>query len=360
MEISCCFIVLNEEQTLGRILKCASQFADEIIVVDTGSTDNSKSIAREYTDKVYDFEWVDDFSKARNFAFSKATKPYLMWLDADDYITDENIEKIKAFKESGQDFDVAFMLYATAFDENGNATFCYKRERIVKNAPQFKFVDPIHEVIVPSGNIVHLDITIEHRKEKESDPLRNLNFYKRLKAKGVEFSPRMQFYYANELFYTEHYTEAMCEYESFLKKPAFVENQIQACLNCAQCYRHLHYNVQAYQMLYSSLVYDKPRSEVLCQLSLYLCNDGKFEHAKYWLKQAIGKPNFSSGAFILKDCYDFIPYYNLAYCEYRLKHYKKAVYYIKKALECKPNDVSTLKNYEYYKSLCDKNKTCNS
>ena len=197
MEISCCFIVLNEEQTLERILTCASKFADEIVVVDTGSCDASVEIAKKFTDKVYNFKWVDDFSKARNFAFSKATKPYLMWLDADDYIDDANIAQILEFKKLNVDFDVAYMLYATAFDETGNTTFCYKRERIVKNAPQFRFVDPIHEVIVPSGKVVHLDITIEHRKVKQSDPLRNLNFYRRLKAKGVPFTARMQFYYAN-------------------------------------------------------------------------------------------------------------------------------------------------------------------
>ena len=345
-------IVLNEQDTLSRILSCAQKFADEIVVVDTGSTDNTKEIAREFTDKVYDFEWVDDFSKARNFAFSKATMPYLMWLDADDYITEDNIDKILQFKENKEDFDVAYMNYATAFDKDNNATFCYKRERIVRNAPQFHFVDPIHEVIIPSGKLLHLDITIEHRKVKPSDPMRNLNLYRKLKEKNVKFSPRMQFYYANELFYTGNYFEAICEYENYLQKDAFIENKIQACLNCSKCYYNLNNTFKAYQMLYNSFVYDKPRSEILCQIALYLCNENKFEQAKFWLKLAIGKPNINSGAFILVDCYDYIPYYNIAYCEYRLKHYKKARHYMGLALKLKPNDVATKKNYDYYSSLC--------
>jgi glycosyltransferase involved in cell wall biosynthesis len=57
---------------------------DEIVVVDTGSTDETKSIAASYGCEVFDFEWVSDFSKARNFAFSKATCDYIMWLDCDD------------------------------------------------------------------------------------------------------------------------------------------------------------------------------------------------------------------------------------------------------------------------------------
>ena len=96
MKISVCMIVLNEEKTLERVLTCVQKFADEIVVVDTGSNDKSKEIAKKFTDKVYDFEWVDDFSKARNFAFSKATMPYLMWIDADDFIDETNINKIYA------------------------------------------------------------------------------------------------------------------------------------------------------------------------------------------------------------------------------------------------------------------------
>ena len=60
--LSCCFIVKNEEKVLERILECVKKFADEIVIVDTGSTDKTKEIAKKYTDKVFDFEWCDDFS----------------------------------------------------------------------------------------------------------------------------------------------------------------------------------------------------------------------------------------------------------------------------------------------------------
>ena len=69
-------IVKNESKVLRRCLDSVAHLMDEIIIVDTGSTDNTKKIALEYTDKVYDFEWINDFSAARNFAFSKATKDY--------------------------------------------------------------------------------------------------------------------------------------------------------------------------------------------------------------------------------------------------------------------------------------------
>ena len=90
IEISLCMIVKNEENVLARCLDSIADLMDEIIIVDTGSTDASKEIAGRYTDKIYDFEWVQDFSAARNFAFSKATKDYIYSADADEVLDEEN------------------------------------------------------------------------------------------------------------------------------------------------------------------------------------------------------------------------------------------------------------------------------
>ncbi|NLG25997.1 MAG: glycosyltransferase, partial [Clostridiales bacterium] len=66
--ISLCMIVKNEEETLPRCLSCVRDAVDEIVVVDTGSTDRTKQVAAAFTDKIYDFQWIDDFSAARNAA----------------------------------------------------------------------------------------------------------------------------------------------------------------------------------------------------------------------------------------------------------------------------------------------------
>ena len=104
--ISVCMIIKDEEKTLNRILSAIKKFADEIVIVDTGSKDNSIEIARKYTDKIFHFIWIDNFGEARNFSFSKATKDYIMWLDADDVIKDSEIEKILKLKQSNKDIDM--------------------------------------------------------------------------------------------------------------------------------------------------------------------------------------------------------------------------------------------------------------
>lgn len=100
--ISLCMIVKNEERVLARCLNSALRAVDEIITVDTGSTDKTKEIAARYSDKVFDFEWCDDFSAARNFAFSKAERDYILWLDADDVLLPPDLEKLIDLKQSAE------------------------------------------------------------------------------------------------------------------------------------------------------------------------------------------------------------------------------------------------------------------
>ena len=93
--ISLCMIVKNEERILKRCLDSVKDLVDEIVIVDTGSTDTTRQIAERYTDKIYDFTWIDDFSAARNFAFSKATQEYIYSADADEVLSEENRQRFR-------------------------------------------------------------------------------------------------------------------------------------------------------------------------------------------------------------------------------------------------------------------------
>ena len=93
-------IVRDEEGTLSRCLDSVKDIVDEIIIVDTGSAlETIPKGLPKYTSKIYDFQWIDDFSAARNYSFSKATKDFILWLDADDVILEKDRIKLKALKE---------------------------------------------------------------------------------------------------------------------------------------------------------------------------------------------------------------------------------------------------------------------
>ena len=93
-------IVKNEEAILARCLDSVADLVDEIVIVDTGSTDGTKTLAAKYTDLIFDFEWNDDFSEARNFAFSKASMEYIYSADADEVLSEENRERFRQLKET--------------------------------------------------------------------------------------------------------------------------------------------------------------------------------------------------------------------------------------------------------------------
>ncbi len=114
MKFSLCMIVKNESAVLRACLDSLKEIMDEIIIVDTGSTDDTKKIAAEYTPYLYDFEWHNDFAAARNFAFSKATGDYIYSADADEVVDQENQDKLKALKRAMlPEVEIVQMIYVT-------------------------------------------------------------------------------------------------------------------------------------------------------------------------------------------------------------------------------------------------------
>ena len=84
--ISVCIIAKNEEENIEKCLQCLSKHPFEIIVVDTGSTDRTKESAQKYADKLLDFPWCNDFSKARNFSIAHASHDWVLIIDCDEFV----------------------------------------------------------------------------------------------------------------------------------------------------------------------------------------------------------------------------------------------------------------------------------
>ncbi len=349
--ISLCMIVRNEEAVLERCLKGVTDIADEIIIVDTGSTDASKDIAARFTDRIYDFPWVDDFAAARNFSFSKATMDFIFWLDADDVITMENREKLLAIKAAlTPDTDMVMLPYHVAFDESGMPTFTYERERIVRRDAGFYWVGAVHEVIAPHGTILHGDAAVEHHKLQVSDPDRNLRILENKRKAGEPLDTRLLYYYARELYYHRNYAEAIEIYrEFFARADGWRENRIEACSNCAQCLLALDRTDDAMEMLLRSFLYDCPRAEICCQIGGIKLAQAEYEEAAYWYKAAL-HADFTGEkvGFFQPDYHDYIPLMQLCVCYDRMGNERLAKAYNDRAGRIKPRDRNYLLNCRYF------------
>lgn len=199
--ISTCMIVKNEERLLARCLDCVKVFSDEIIIVDTGSTDRTKEIAANYTEHIYDFEWINDFSAARNFSFSKATKEYIYVADADEVIDPENIKQILDLKKVLlPEIDIVQMYYDNQLEFG--TTYNYDKEyrpKLIKRLREFYWQDPLHETLKLEPVIYDSDIAIIH-KPHESHSERDFANLQKLIQNGITLSAKLNVMYAKELF----------------------------------------------------------------------------------------------------------------------------------------------------------------
>lgn len=352
--VSLCMIVKNEEMHVARCLDSVADLVDEIIIVDTGSADRTVEIVSGYTRKVYSYPWKDDFADARNYSFSKATMDYCMWLDADDILQESEKDKFLQLKQSlSPDTDIVMMKYHTSFDEAGKPSFSYYRERWIRNSAQYRWIGEVHEVIPPKGKVIYSDIAICHRKMSAGDSERNLKIYRKMLAGGKELEPRQQYYYGRELYYHKQYEEAVSVLEQFLlSEEGWVENKIEACSVCADCYNRLGQEQAALTTLLRSMSFDLPRAELCCEIGKYFLEHGNCRNAVYWYETALHIPrNEYPGGFILPDCYDYIPFLQLCVCYDKLGERQKAEEYNEKAGACKPYSKAYLYNKRYFDSL---------
>ncbi len=152
MYISQCLIVKNEEENIGYCLSHLKEIVDEQIVVDTGSTDKTVETAKEMGAKVFYFEWISDFSAARNYALSKAKGDWIIFLDADEYFTEESVPYIKpAIVECSKHKELdAVMCELINKDKNNNLISIAKNisPRIYKKNKSMKYINKIHEILI--------------------------------------------------------------------------------------------------------------------------------------------------------------------------------------------------------------------
>nr|WP_325232947.1 glycosyltransferase family 2 protein [uncultured Oscillibacter sp.] len=354
VSVSLCMIVKNEEDVLERCLKSAADLADEIIIVDTGSTDRTKEIAARFTPRIIDFLWRDDFAAARNESFAHASMDYCLWLDADDVLLEEDRAAFLALKESlDPAVSVVMAPYHTGFDEGGHVTFSYYRERLIKNRAGMRWAGAVHEAVAPVGKVLYADFAVTHRKARPSDPDRNLRIYQAQLAAGRELEPRHQFYYGRELYYHQRWEEALAVFERFLADGGgWVENNIDACCHCAYCHEQLNQPGEALAALFRSFSYDQPRAEICCEIGRWFFQREKYRQAAYWYALALTcVRDDHRGGFVSPDCYGYLPCIQLCVCYSRLGDQDRAETFNELAAAFKPDSPAVLHNRDFFQAL---------
>lgn len=220
--LSLCMIVKNEETFLEQCLNSVKGLVDEIIIVDTGSTDRTKEIARRFTDKIFDFKWCDDFSAARNESLKHATGDWILVLDADEVIAERDYARIRNLIQN-KDVDAYILTARDYFKSSEDMTYGsfkgikvtatqleqgfvssqgddYSESRntvgwlptpvirLFRNSKTVAFSDAVHESVYPSlkGKIVACDVPIHHfGKLNPKGWKKKWGFYEKLAEKKV-------------------------------------------------------------------------------------------------------------------------------------------------------------------------------
>lgn len=288
--ISVCMIVKNESEILARCLDSLKGIWDELIIVDTGSTDNTMEIAKAYTDKVFSFEWTGDFSEARNYALDKATCEYIYTADADEILEGENVDLFKGLKSClDPKVDVVQMYYGNQLDQGTVYNFDKElRPKLFKRVRPIRFMEPIHETLDLDPIIVDSDIVITH-KPTSQHASRDLGAFRKIISNGGKLSKRLQSFYDRELYMQG--SEDDWEFsEDYLKSVVgdpdrTTEEVIEACTLLTHLYR-VKGDVAAMFDHAVKVIAMESNSEVCDELGAYYLGLGRLDDAAIWYYNA--------------------------------------------------------------------------
>jgi tetratricopeptide (TPR) repeat protein len=196
---SLCMIVRDNARTLAACLAIIARYVDEIIVVDTGSLDETPEIARRYGAKVFFFPWIDDFSAARNESIKHATGEWIFWLDSDDTIDEFNAKKLRelAYSASPPEILGYIMQVHCPGPENGRnrEVTCVDHVKLFRNHPAIRFEHRIHEQILGAirrlgGQVAWTDLFVVHSGSEHSAEAKQKKYDRDLRLLKLDLAER--------------------------------------------------------------------------------------------------------------------------------------------------------------------------
>lgn len=291
VSISLCMIVKNEEKVLARCLDSLAPAMDEIIIVDTGSEDQTKEIAKRYTDKVYDFEWTGSFADARNYASGMATKEYIYTADADEYLDQENLEKLLQLKSILlPEIEMVQMLYCTQGEYNTVYNFEKEyRPKLYRRLRKFVWIDPIHETLRTDPVVYDSQIEIRHCPEG-NHAKRDLDALLQAGLRTEHFSKKLHHMYAMELYHSgekEDFIQAIPVFEKTLNEDGRSMDEVkEAICVLARAYR-LQENAVKFLGFALKDAVTTSSAEVCCELGRFYEEQKEWQEAVLWYQNAV-------------------------------------------------------------------------
>ena len=287
--ISLCMIVKNEEEVLARCLDSVADLMDEIIIVDTGSTDATKEIAARYTDKIYDFKWTGSFSDARNYSFSLATKEYIYAPDADEMLDEENREHFRKLKEALlPEIEIVQMKYRTVTEYNTVLNIANEyRPKLFKRLREFTWVDPIHETVRIEPVVYDSDIEILH-KPTGMHSKRDFGVFERLVRNSGELSPKLFKMYIRELYLTGDKMD-LSNAEDYLMHLSDTTMDVDVKKSVdSVLLKNYRLNGREYDFLktFAKAIVNEPCAETCYEAGLFYMSKEDYAEASLWLYNA--------------------------------------------------------------------------
>ena len=284
--ISLCMIVKNEADILRRCLTSVADLMDEIIIVDTGSTDHTKEVAAEFTDKIYDYVWENDFAAARNFAFSKAEMEYIYSADADEVLDEVNRNRFAELKQVLlPEIEIVQMYYITPPEYNTTANYQKEyRPKLYKRLREFVWVDAVH--IDPV--IYDSEVEIQHLP-KNLHSSRDFYLFRQAYEREGQLSDKLHSMYAKELFISgteKDFKEAETIFQATLHTAGnSLEKQREAVCVLAHIYRQEKQTDKFFSMAFK-LMPDAICAEIAYEIGSYFMEQADHEEAKDWFELA--------------------------------------------------------------------------
>ncbi len=384
-------IVKDEGDFIEKCLNSIKDYVEEIIIVDTGSTDDTVEIAKRFTDKVFEHEWPDDFSKARNISLSYATKEWILVLDADEIISEIDLKKIRELINTEDEVIGGYVLIQRNYNDNHtltNWTGCYKENkytkdykgykpskltRLFRNKRKYEYRNQVHELVEYSieekgDRLVKTDVAIHHygivREQQIKD--RKRGWYLELGEKQIQQDPKKERpYYETGVCYLiqEDYEDAIKKFEKvvelnpnyrdayynlgsahhslkqFDKAEEFLKKSIEVKPFCMAAYNLLgmiYQDQQRFQEAINVLVKGlrlRKDDLMLQTLGGIYVTVGKFEKAIEVLNIALELNPHNIGVLN-----------NLGGAHFGLKQFDKSIEILKKIIEIDADDFAAYKN----------------